>query len=1032
MTLTRKIIRLVVLAGLFFACAGPGLVPQPAVALSAAGTALPPASTPTQVSVYYVSSVSGNDGNLCASDAPCRTIQHAVDLAVDGDEIRIATLDNVTPATYTDLGDSAVIELSKGLTLRGGYLYFHTTIPPIHTWTLGFVPAPVDGEGARRGLYITGDVTPTLQLLSFANGNGVNGGNIYVQGSHAHFLGTLVEAGTATRGGGLYLDNSAAILSGIIVQRNQASEGGGLYLDGGTPSVLAGLVQENTADRGGGFFGLDSAVRLVATLVLSNTAAQSGGGLYFDGPLTINPLDLPILANSYIRHNQAADGAGVYLRLAVAGLINNVIADNQSTGRGGGLYLYASSPQGFHNTVAQNAGQEGIYLTHQPGSFWPPVPPIPSLPTLTNTIVVSESVGVYVDTTGLFYPFENRATLRGTLWWNTVDRAGDGEFDTGSTNVYSQALFTCVGDLPGCPDPYHLQDASPAVDAGVRPAISIPGYDIFVDIDGQLRPSGAGFDIGADEVQQPGGVYLVPPLSVLLAQPGATVTHTHLLLNTGTTTDTYDLTLAATPGWSVLATASPIELGPQMSATVQVRVTVPATATAGMTETALLTASSVTDPFRQAFALEETTVITVSWADLAVSKEASAVRIAPGDAVHYTLVITNAGPFTGTVAVTLTDRSTPVAAVADIAAPPGCVTDVPSGLVTCTLALPAGPVPVTSSLDLVITTTGTYTGPLADGAQVTGNRFDPDPANNSAAAVVLVWSEGPAIVVTPQAVAVTLSVGMSTTRDLAIANEGGADLRWGALEVPLVPWLAEAPVTGTLVPGASVPVVLTFDAAGLAAGPYTTTLEVLSNDPQTPTVPVAVTLTVLGACDPVSGASFTWAPFEGVAGQPVTFTAVATGTAPIAFGWDWGDGTTGAGHPGTHTYATGGDYTVVLTASNACGQQVVTHNIVVCGPAAGTTFSWQPVFPLTGQAITLTAVATGTTPIAYAWNLGDGSPTRAGESITHTYALTGTYAVVLTATNACGQQVVHRNITVGARTIYPVYLPLIWREQEPR
>ena len=80
------------------------------------------------------------------------------------------------------------------------------------------------------------------------------------------------------------------------------------------------------------------------------------------------------------------------------------------------MYLWASSPQLFHNTSAQNTGSSSIYVTHKPGNVWPPLSPIPSQPSFTNTIIVSQTVGVYVNSTGLPAPLQNKVSLCGTLW----------------------------------------------------------------------------------------------------------------------------------------------------------------------------------------------------------------------------------------------------------------------------------------------------------------------------------------------------------------------------------------------------------------------------------------------------------------------------------------------------------------------------------------------------------------------------------------------------------------------------------------
>ncbi len=65
-----------------------------------------------------------------------------------------------------------------------------------------------------------------------------------------------------------------------------------------------------------------------------------------------------------------------------------------------------------------------------------------------------------------------------------------------------------------------------------------------------------------------------------------------------------------------------------------------------------------------------------------------------------------------------------------------------------------------------------------------------------------------------------------------------------------VPWLSEAPTSGTTAAGASTPVQVTFDSTGLAVGTYTANLCVTSNDPDagpgngTALVVVPVTLDV--------------------------------------------------------------------------------------------------------------------------------------------------------------------------------------------
>jgi len=569
-----------------------------------------PVAAKSFAAIRYVTSVTGNDAGDCTNlSSPCKTIQYAIDQSFDGDEIRIAAFDNVASARFTST-TSSVIALTKSLTLRGGYVYQHVIGS---SWITGIVPSLVDGEAARRAIDIRGPVTPTLELLSFVNGNATQGGNVYAENAALSLIAVSAMSGTAQSGGGLYLKNChssidvSAILSGniplpsgfSIVQNNSAQSGAGVYIDDGNPLLIGLMVMSNTATNdGGGLYLNNAAAIIVSSSVLSNTSAN-GAGLYINGPLPINPLDWPIIVNNYIRHNHAiGNGGGLNLQNNVAILFNNIIADNSAT-EGAGLYARGSLSQLFYSTIAHNSGNTGVYLTNNGIVI--------SSMSLTNTIIASQTTGVYAASSGI--PFlNNQVSLRGTLWWaNTSNTAGTTGQIISSTNVYSDPLFTCVGDAPACLNPYHILTDSAAVDRGVTAVI--PGLDRAIDIDWQWRPARAGFDIGADEVPDQYSLFVLPLTSTQTITLGRSITHTHILFNTGAQNDSYTLTLHGDNGWASLITPSPIALASQAVTDIQVRVDVPLTAMNGLIDITNLTITSWGDP-AQSFVVTDTTVIT--------------------------------------------------------------------------------------------------------------------------------------------------------------------------------------------------------------------------------------------------------------------------------------------------------------------------------------------------------------------------------------------------------------------------------------
>jgi parallel beta-helix repeat protein len=403
--------------------------------------------------------------------APCHTsIQEAVDAAVPGDEILVAS-GIYTGVQSARAGVTQVVYISKTITIHGGYTTTNWTTPyPITQ------PTTLDAQGQGRVLYITGDISPTIEGLRITGGNAIGlggalgydaGGGVYVISATATVSNNRVFSNTAEYGGGLFQVYGDATLSGNIVFSNTATQyGGGLCLGYSSATLSGNTVFSNTAVSGGGLGLGYSDATLSGNAVFSNTGTLYGGGLFLgDSPAT--------LSGNIIASNTADTGGGLYLTGSDTKLTNNVVADNQVNIAGSGLYIFASAPLLLHTTVARNTGGDGsgVYIT---GTEWGS-----STVAMTNTILVSHTVGITV-TAG------NTVTVNGVLWYGTP------------VTVSQAATATVVvqhqheGNPVFAPGGYHLTADSTAIDQGVDAGV-------MTDIDGDVRPDGCFFDIGADE-----------------------------------------------------------------------------------------------------------------------------------------------------------------------------------------------------------------------------------------------------------------------------------------------------------------------------------------------------------------------------------------------------------------------------------------------------------------------------------------------------------------------------------------------------
>jgi parallel beta-helix repeat protein len=501
----------------------------------------------------------GSDTPGCGSQAtPCQTVQYAVDQAQTGEEIRVAS------GTYTGVQGRAapagyngptvitqVVYISKTVTIRGGYTTAFTDPPDPET-----NQTTLAAQGDGRVLFITGDISPTIEGLCITSGDAAGlsgdpwwndvGGGVYVISATATISNNRVYSNTvAVAGGGLYLLYSDATLSGNTVISNTADYGGGLFLcsSAATATVSNNHVYNNTAAvAGGGLHLLHSDATLSGNTVISNTADSDGGGLYLEfsdatlsgntvtaniadsdgGGLYLDHRAAILSGNTVISNSASWDGGGLFLNYSTATLSGNTVISNTTDYRGGGLYLNHGVATLSGNTVISNTADYrggGLYLDHgadtlinnviadnQANANGSGLYMWGSLPRLLHTTIARNSggdgSGVYV--TVDFYGNYSTVALTNTILVShsvgiTVTGGNTATLEStlwhGNTTPWSGNVIH-NNDYTGAPrfdtDGYHLLDGSEAIDKGVN-------ADVDTDIDGDSRPQGSAPDLGADE-----------------------------------------------------------------------------------------------------------------------------------------------------------------------------------------------------------------------------------------------------------------------------------------------------------------------------------------------------------------------------------------------------------------------------------------------------------------------------------------------------------------------------------------------------
>lgn len=181
-----------------------------------------------------------------------------------------------------------------------------------------------------------------------------------------------------------------------------------------------------------------------------------------------------------------------------------------------------------------------------------------------------------------------------------------------------------------------------------------------------------------------------------------------------------------------------------------------------------------------------------------------------------------------------------------------------------------------------------------------------------------------------------------------------------------------------------------------SAGTYSVTLTTTSNLGCTQTA----TITNYISLSQGPSANFTTSNNAGCGPLSVQFTNLSSANA-TSWLWDFGDSTSSTAQNPTHTYTTGGVYTVTLHAfsANGCESIFIRNNIVnVQSPVAG--FSATPTTGCSPLTVNFTNTSTGNI-VNWHWDFGNGN-TSNQQNPSQTFTSTGNYTVSLIVTNSTG------------------------------
>ncbi len=337
----------------------------------------------------------------------------------------------------------------------------------------------------------------TRRSSSIVGTNSVNVMNAQVSNAATVLDGFVITAGDSnTIGGGILNPLGGVAIRNCSFYGNRASQSGGaLYMENSTSTVTDCTFSGNTADWGGAIYNDKSASLIERCFFESNFAVLQNGGAIFStnfpspevegctffknkagdrggGICATN--DTRVSACTFIE-NEAADGGGIFAIGTEPVVTNCTFSGNTASANGGGMQNYWAATTIVTNcTFSGNTAAAGGNIYNADSD-----------PTVTNSIFWAGTGGEIVDD----------ATSNPVVSYCVVQ----GGYGPGSNIITGDPKLGSLAANGGPTETMALLSGSSALDAGT--STGAPSADQR----GISRPQGAGYDIGAFEVEVGGG-----------------------------------------------------------------------------------------------------------------------------------------------------------------------------------------------------------------------------------------------------------------------------------------------------------------------------------------------------------------------------------------------------------------------------------------------------------------------------------------------------------------------------------------------